>query len=70
MSMNSLLEHRIGGFRALHAHPYLWLDATVHKIREGGRVVPTARVVAIGVSDAGHHSVLGCDTGPSEDHSF
>src|SRR6266545_1990021 len=51
-------------------HPYVWLDATFHKIREGGRVVPTATVVAIGVSDAGHRTVLGVDTGPAEDHGF
>jgi putative transposase len=51
-------------------HPYVWLDATFHKIREGGRVVPVATVVAIGVSQAGHRGVLGCDTGPAEDHAF
>ena len=51
-------------------HPYLWLDATFHKIREGGRVVSVATVVAVGVSGAGHRSVLGVDTGPSEDHQF
>ena len=52
------------------AYPYLWLDATFHKIREGGRVISVATVVAVGVSEAGHRSVLGVDTGPSEDHSF
>ena len=51
-------------------YPYVWLDATFHKIREGGRVVSVATVVAIGVSAAGHRSVLGCDTGASEDHAF
>src|SRR2546429_466465 len=45
-------------------YPYLWLDATFHKIREGGRVVSVATVVAVGVSGAGHRSVLGVDTGP------
>jgi len=51
-------------------YPYLWLDATFHKIREGGRVVSVATVVAVGVSGAGHRSILGVDTGPSEDHQF
>jgi transposase-like protein len=51
-------------------HPYVWLDATFHKIREGGRVVSVATVVAIGVSETGERRVLGCETGPSEDHSF
>src|SRR5437762_4955358 len=50
--------------------PYVWLDATFHKIREGGRVISVATVVAVGVSEAGHRSVLGVDTGPSEDHQF
>ena len=41
-------------------HPYVWLDARFHKIREGGRVVSVATVVPVGVSAAGHHrSVLG-----------
>ena len=52
------------------SHPYVWLDATFHKIREGGRVISVATVVAVGVSEAGHRSVLGVDTGPSEDHAF
>src|SRR5262249_58404716 len=51
-------------------HPYVWLDATFHKIREAGRVVSVATVVAIGVSEAGHRSVLGVDTGSSEDGAF
>lgn len=51
-------------------HPYVWLDATFHKIREGGRVIQVATVVAVGVSEAGHRSVLGVETGPSEDHAF
>jgi putative transposase len=51
-------------------HPYVWLDATFHKMRQAGRVVSVATVVAVGVSEVGHRSVLGCDTGPSEDHSF
>jgi putative transposase len=48
-------------------HPYLWLDATFHKVRELRRV---ATVVAVAVDEDGHRHVLGCDTGPSEDHAF
>ena len=33
------------------AYPYLWLDATYLKVREGGRVVSMAALVAIGVRD-------------------
>jgi putative transposase len=51
-------------------HPYVWLDATFHKVRELGRVVSVATVVAVAVSTDGQRHVLGCDTGPSEDHVF
>jgi putative transposase len=50
--------------------PYLWLDATFHKVREGGRVISVATVVAIGVTRTGERSVLGAQSGPSEDHQF
>lgn len=40
------------------SYPYLWLDATFHKIRESGRVISVATVVAVGV-EAGHRSVPG-----------
>jgi transposase-like protein len=51
-------------------HPYVWLDATFHKVREGGRVIPMATVVAVGVNTDGWRQVLGIATGPSEDHAF
>jgi putative transposase len=51
-------------------HPYLWLDATFHKVREGGRVISLANVVAVGVNTEGWRQVLGTDVGPSEDEAF
>jgi transposase-like protein len=51
-------------------HPYIWVDATYHKVREGGRVTSMATVVAIGVSGDGWRQVLGVDVGPSEDQAF
>jgi putative transposase len=50
--------------------PYVWLDATFHKVREVGRVVSVATVVAIGITEQGERTVLGAATGPSEDHQF
>jgi transposase-like protein len=50
--------------------PYLWLDATFHKVREAGRVISVATVVAIGVTEQGERTVLGAATGASEDHQF
>jgi transposase-like protein len=51
-------------------HPYLWLDATFHKVRQAGRVTSVATVVAIGVSSTGERRVLGAKSGQSEDHQF
>jgi transposase-like protein len=51
-------------------HPYVWLDATYHKVRIDGRVVSQATVVAIGVTQAGDRQILGIDVGASEDRSF
>src|SRR6266540_906850 len=50
--------------------PYLWLDATFHKVREAARVISVATVVAVGVTTTGERTVLGAATGPSEDHQF
>lgn len=52
------------------AYPYVWLDATFVKVRDGGRVVSQAVVIAIGVNADGQREVLGLDVGPSEDGAF
>ncbi len=51
-------------------HPYVWLDATYHKVRVDGRVVSQATVVAIGVTQGGERQILGLDVGASEERSF
>jgi putative transposase len=51
-------------------YPYIWLDATFVKVREEGRVVSQAIVIAIGVRATGEREVLGLDVGPSEDGAF
>ncbi len=51
-------------------YPYVWLDATFVKVREHGRVVSIAVVIATGVKDSGEREVLGFDVGPSEDGQF
>ncbi len=54
----------------LCAYPYVWLDATYLKCREGSRVTSVAAVVAIGVTEHGEREVLGLDIGASEDAAF
>lgn len=49
-----------------HSYPYLWLDARFEKVREGGRIVPMALVVAIAVNERGEREVLGLDVGTGE----
>lgn len=51
-------------------YPYLWLDATYLKVRENGRVLNMAMVIAVGVRETGEREVLGHDLGPAEDGAF
>jgi putative transposase len=50
--------------------PYIWLDATYVKVREAGRIVSVAVIIAIGVSDDGRREILGMDIGASEAELF
>jgi SAM-dependent methyltransferase len=49
--------------RPLDAGPYtyVWLDALTRKVRESGRIVNVARVIATGVNANGNREVLGLD---------
>ncbi len=50
--------------------PYLWIDATYVKVRQAGRVVSVAVIVAVGANADGRREVLGMDVGPSEAETF
>jgi putative transposase len=50
--------------------PYLWIDATYVKVRQNGRIVSVAVIVAVGVNTDGRREVLGLDIGPSEAETF
>ena len=50
--------------------PYLWLDATYVKVRQAGRIVSVAVIIAVGVNSDGRREVLGMDIGPSEAETF
>jgi len=49
---------------------YLWIDATYVKVRQAGRIVSVAVIVAVGVNSDGRREVLGMDIGPSEAETF
>ena len=50
--------------------PYLWIDATYVKVRQDGRVISVAVIVAVGANSDGRREVLGMDIGPSEAETF
>src|SRR5579885_3469202 len=50
--------------------PYLWIDATYLKVREAGRIVSVAAIIAVGVNSEGMREVLGMAIGPSEAEPF
>src|SRR5918912_2767738 len=67
------LETQVDRFRSRKlegSYRYVWVDATFLKVREGGRVVSMAVVIAVGVNAEGQREILGLDVGPSEDGAF
>ena len=50
--------------------PYIWLDATYVKVRQAGRIVSVAVIIAVGVNDDGRREVLGMAIGASEAETF
>ena len=63
--VNAFLERPIEG-----EWPYLWLDATYLKVREGGRIVSLAAIIAVAVSTEGRREIIGLGIGPSEAEPF
>jgi transposase-like protein len=67
------IDERVNGFleRPLTGEwPYLWLDATYLKQREGGRVVSVAAIIAVAVNTEGRREIVGLHIGPSEAETF
>jgi len=50
--------------------PYLWLDATYLKQREGGRIVSVAAIIAVAANSDGRREIVGLHIGPSEAETF
>jgi transposase-like protein len=67
------LDEHVEAFRTRPlegAYPYLFLDAKVEKVRDGGRVVTKALVVAHGVHESGRREIIGIDVGEAETEAF
>ena len=52
--------------RPLEKTPYLFLDARYERVRDGGRLVDCAVLVAVGITSDGHRRVLGVSVELSE----
>jgi putative transposase len=67
------LDEQVEAFRQRRLkgdYPYLWLDARVEKVSDGGRVVAKAVVIAYGVHETGRRQILGFDVGEAETEAF
>src|ERR671916_59473 len=67
------LDEHVEAFRTRPlegAYPYLFLDAKVEKVRDGGRVVNKALVIAHGVHETGRREILSIDVGEAETEAF
>ncbi len=69
--MCTALDAEVSAFRsrslAGEQYPYLWLDATYVKVREAGRVVSMAALVATGVAASGERRILGLELAAGND---
>lgn len=63
--VNAFLDRPIEG-----EWPYLWLDATYLKVRDGGRIVSVAAIIAVAVTTEGRREIVGLGLGPSEAEPF
>ncbi len=67
------LDQQVEAFRGRPlegAYPYLWLDAKHVKVRDHGRVVSKALLVAYAVHESGVREVIGLDIGEVESGAF
>ena len=67
------LDEHVDAFRTRPLegpYPYLFLDAKVEKVRDGGRVVNKALVIAHGVHETGRREILSIDVGEAETEAF
>jgi putative transposase len=63
--VNAFLDRPLAG-----DWPYLWLDATYLKQREGGEIRSVAVIIAVAVSTEGKREIVGLHIGPSEAETF
>ena len=68
-----LLDEQVQAFRERPLegrYPYLFVDAKIEKVRDGGRVQRKAVVVAHAVHETGRREIIGLDIGAAETEAF
>jgi transposase-like protein len=68
-----LLDEQVQAFRQRPLegrYPYLFVDAKVEKVRDGGRVARKCVVVAHAVHETGRREIIGLDVGEAETEAF
>jgi putative transposase len=69
----ALLDEQVEAFRERPLegrYPYLFVDAKVEKVRDGGRVQRKCLVVAHAVHESGRREIIGLDVGEAETEAF
>jgi putative transposase len=68
-----LLDEQVHAFRERPLegrYPYLFVDAKVEKVRDGGRVARKCVVIAHAVHETGRREIIGLDVGAAETEAF
>ena len=68
-----LLDEQVQAFRQRPLegrYPYVFVDAKVEKVRDGGRVARKCVVVAHAVHETGRREIIGLDVGAAETEAF
>ena len=68
-----LLDEQVSAFRERRLegrYPYLFVDAKIEKVRDGGRVQRKCVVIAHAVHESGRREIIGLDVGAAETEAF
>jgi transposase-like protein len=68
-----LLDEQVSAFRERKLegrYPYVFVDAKIEKVRDGGRVARKCVVIAHAVHETGRREIIGLDVGEAETDAF
>jgi len=71
--ISGLLDEQVQAFRERPLegrYPYLFVDAKIEKVRDGGRVQRKCVVIAHAVHETGRREIIGLDVGEAETEAF